>query len=44
MNKLIKLFKTQQKNVLSIYFTAGFPELESTSEIILGSQEGAFHR
>lgn len=30
MNRIHKLFKEKQERVLSIYFTAGFPELEDT--------------
>lgn len=36
MNSLQKLFLEKKKNILSIYFTAGFPELHDT-EKILGS-------
>jgi tryptophan synthase alpha chain len=32
-NRLTKLFKTKDKNILSIYFTAGFPEFSNTLEI-----------
>lgn len=34
MNRIDSLFKQKQKNILSIYFTAGHPTLNSTSEII----------
>lgn len=34
MNQIQKLFSEKQQNILSIYFTAGFPNLISTSEII----------
>ena len=34
MNRIQKLFKQKDKNILSIYFTAGFPTLNSTLEII----------
>jgi tryptophan synthase alpha chain len=34
MNRLDTLFKEKQKNILSIYFTAGHPKLESTVDII----------
>ncbi|MEO6893831.1 MAG: tryptophan synthase subunit alpha [Ginsengibacter sp.] len=34
MNAIQKLFETKNKNILSIYFTAGFPDLNDT-EIIL---------
>ncbi len=35
MNHLDKLFETKKKNILSIYFTAGYPRTESVEEIIL---------
>jgi tryptophan synthase alpha chain len=35
MNYLDKLFETRKKNILSIYFTAGYPCLESVEEMIL---------
>jgi tryptophan synthase alpha chain len=34
MNRLDKIFSTKKANLLNIYFTAGFPKLEATSEII----------
>lgn len=34
MNRIQKLFQQKDKNILSIYFTAGFPTLNSTLEII----------
>lgn len=34
MNRIEKLFKTKKENVLSIYFTAGYPELNHTVPII----------
>ncbi len=34
MNRLQRLFGKKQNNILSIYFTAGFPTPESTPEII----------
>ena len=32
-NRITKLFATRKKNILSIYYTAGFPKLDSTIEI-----------
>lgn len=32
-NSITKLFATKKKNILSVYFTAGFPKLDSTVEI-----------
>lgn len=34
MNRIDTLFKNKEKNILSIYFTAGFPALEDTNTII----------
>ncbi|MEO8760901.1 MAG: tryptophan synthase subunit alpha [Bacteroidia bacterium] len=34
MNRIKELFKKKSKNILSIYFTAGFPKLNSTMEIL----------
>lgn len=34
MNKIENLLKKKSNNILSVYFTAGFPALESTVEII----------
>ncbi|MDR0505199.1 MAG: tryptophan synthase subunit alpha [Dysgonamonadaceae bacterium] len=34
MNRINQLFQTKKKNILSVYFTAGYPELNSTYEII----------
>ena len=34
MNRIEKLFKTKKKNIFSIYFTAGYPELNHTLSII----------
>jgi tryptophan synthase alpha chain len=33
-NRINKLFKTKDKDILSIYFCAGYPEAENTAEII----------
>ena len=33
-NRINDLFKTKKKNILSVYFTAGFPNLNDTVEII----------
>lgn len=35
MNRIEKLFQTKKKNILSIYFTAGYPELNNTLSIIM---------
>jgi tryptophan synthase alpha chain len=34
MNRINELFKSKTKNILSVYFTAGYPEAETTVEII----------
>ncbi|KAA6331570.1 Tryptophan synthase alpha chain [termite gut metagenome] len=34
MNRINQLFKTNPKNILSVYFCAGHPELKKTVEII----------
>lgn len=34
MNRIDNLFLTRKKNILSIYFTAGFPQVRSTTEIL----------
>lgn len=35
MNRIEKLFKNKRDNILSIYFTAGYPELSDTLPIIM---------
>jgi tryptophan synthase alpha chain len=39
MNSIQKLFSEKKKNILSIYFTAGFPELNDTRKILESLQE-----
>lgn len=34
MNRIDRLFKQKDKDILSVYFTAGYPHLSDTSEII----------
>ncbi len=34
MNRIDLLFQTKPKNILSVYFTAGYPRLEDTTEVI----------
>ena len=34
MNRIDKLFKEKKTNILSVYFTAGYPNLDSTTVII----------
>ena len=35
MNRIQQLFQKKQKNILSIFFTAGYPRLEATREIMI---------
>ena len=39
MNRIEKLFSEKKKNILSIYFTAGFPRLNDTGEILTALQK-----
>ena len=39
MNKITTLFQNKKDKILSVYFTAGFPELEDTEKIILALQD-----
>ena len=39
MNNIDRLFQNKQKNILSVYFTAGFPKLNDTRKIILELQK-----
>ncbi len=39
MNRISKLFERKKKNILSIYFTAGFPLLEDTPKILFALQK-----
>lgn len=42
MNRIKSLFQTKSKNILNIYFTAGYPSLNDTEDIILAlAEEGA---
>ena len=36
MNSIKNIFQTKDKNILSIYFTSGFPKLEDTTKVIQG--------
>ena len=38
MNKITRVFKEKKGNILSVYFTAGFPELEDTTVIMKSLQ------
>ncbi|MEJ7626274.1 MAG: tryptophan synthase subunit alpha [Ferruginibacter sp.] len=39
MNRLTEVFKTGKKDLLNIYCTAGYPQIESTAEVILALQK-----
>lgn len=39
MNRINKLFQSKKENILSVYFTAGFPNLNDTVEIIRGLEK-----
>jgi tryptophan synthase alpha chain len=39
MNRINKLFEEKKGNILSVYFTAGFPSLDDTREIIIQLQK-----
>lgn len=39
MNRINKLFQTNPKNLLNIYFTAGYPNLNDTENIILNLEK-----
>jgi len=39
MNRLDRLFSQKQSNILNLYFTAGYPELEDTGRIIRALEE-----
>lgn len=40
MNRIDQLFKDKDKDILSIYFTAGFPQLEDTLPVMKAIEEG----
>ena len=40
MNKIQQLLSDSKKNILTIYFTAGFPQLDDTGRILKAIQEG----
>lgn len=39
MNRIDQLFKEKQKSILSVYFTAGYPELSDTGRIVAGLEQ-----
>jgi len=40
MNKLLKVFEDKKNNILSVYFSAGYPRLEDTMIIMKSLQKG----
>ncbi|GAJ19057.1 unnamed protein product, partial [marine sediment metagenome] len=40
MNRIYNLFQNKKRNILNIYFTAGYPSLDSTPEIIKHLEKG----
>ncbi|NOS91882.1 MAG: tryptophan synthase subunit alpha [Cyclobacteriaceae bacterium] len=40
-NRVISLFEKKNKNILSVFYTAGFPTLNATQEIAQALQEGS---
>ena len=43
MNRIAELFKTKQKNILNVYCTAGYPQLESTIQVMKSLQDSGAH-
>jgi tryptophan synthase alpha chain len=39
MNRIDRLFKEKQKNILSVYITAGYPSIDSTAGIVKSLEE-----
>ena len=39
MNRIQRLFEAKQKNILSVYFTAGYPKFDDTTKIITELQK-----
>ncbi len=40
MNRIQQLFQNKQEDILNIYFTAGYPNLQDTEKIILALEQG----
>jgi tryptophan synthase alpha chain len=43
MNRINRLFQKKEKNIVSVYFTAGYPELDNTEEIICELEKNGVH-
>ena len=39
MNRINTLFETKKSSLLSVYFTAGYPQLNDTAHVLLALQE-----
>ena len=39
-NRITELLKKKKKNILSVYYTAGFPKLENTINIAESLEDG----
>ena len=39
MNRITNLFETKKSNILSVYFTAGYPKLEDTAIVLKTLQD-----
>ena len=44
MNRINRLFEEQKKDILSVYFTAGYPNIDDTLEIIRELQKQGIHQ
>ena len=40
MNRITNLFNTKKNGILSVFFTAGYPNLDDTTKILKGVGEG----
>ena len=43
MNRITNLFQTQKDGILSVYFTAGYPNLNDTASILKALQTKGIH-
>jgi tryptophan synthase alpha chain len=43
MKRIFELFKTKQKNILNVYCTAGYPQLDSTIQVMKSLQDSGAH-
>lgn len=43
MNRIDLLFQTQEKNILSLYFCAGYPKADNTLSVIRAMQKNGIH-